>query len=122
MADTGPKCILVIEDDDSIRDLVTDILQSVGYRVERAADGLQALVKVSVRRPDIIVLDLMMPVMDGWTFLEHFRKNPECSATPVVVTSAYTTLGKTARELHVEAFLAKPFDMDALVGVVERLL
>ena len=122
MSEVGSKRILVVEDDDTIRDLITEILQSAGYRVERASDGLQALVKVSVSRPDIIVLDLMMPVMDGWTFLEHFRKNPECSGTPVVVTSAYHTPSKTARELPVQAFLAKPFDMDTLVGVVERLL
>jgi two-component system chemotaxis response regulator CheY len=124
MSAASPKCILVVEDDDAIRDLIAEILDGAGYRVERAADGLQALVKVRAARPDIVVLDLMMPVMDGWTFLEQFRQIPDYTGTPVVVTSAYRAHSdsETVRDLQVQAYLAKPFDVDTLVGVVERLL
>jgi len=119
-----PKCILVVEDDDAIRDLIAEILDSAGYRVERAADGLQALGKVPAARPDVVVLDLMMPIMDGWTFLEQFRQIPDYIGTPVVATSTYGSQSErqTARELQVQAYLAKPFDVDMLVGVVARLL
>lgn len=124
MSAASPKCILVVEDDDAIRELIAEILNSQGYQVERAADGLQALVKVRAARPDVVVLDLMMPVMDGWTFLQQFRQIPDYIGTPVVVTSAYRTESdsQTARNLQVQAYLAKPFDVDTLVGVVERLL
>ena len=120
----NPKCILVVEDDDAIRDLIADILDNAGYRVERAADGLQALVKVRAARPDVVVLDLMMPIMDGWTFMEQFRQIPDSIGTPVVVTSAYRThnQGETARKLKVQAYLAKPFDVAMLIGVIKSLL
>ena len=80
--------------------------------------------KVRAARPDVIVLDLLMLIMYGWTFLEQFRQIPDYIGTPVVVTSAYRTHkeGVTDRELRVQAYLAKPFDVDMLIGVVKRLL
>ena len=81
MSEASPKCILVVEDAEPNRDLIAETLDRAGYRVESAADGLQAREKVRATRPDVIVLDLMMPVMDGWTFLQQFRKYPEYSGT-----------------------------------------
>jgi CheY-like chemotaxis protein len=65
---TSSKCVLVVEDEEAIRNNICDILEFGGYRVELASSGMQGLAKVSTTHPDAIVLDLMMPVMDGWAF------------------------------------------------------
>jgi CheY-like chemotaxis protein len=116
------KCILVVDDDDAIRGVIAETLELEGYGVECAADGLQALEKLKISIPDAIVLDLMMPVMDGWTFLERCRRDHLCPGTPILVTSAAQKLEAAAPKLQVEACLAKPFDLDDLIGSVERLL
>jgi two-component system chemotaxis response regulator CheY len=117
-----PKYILVVDDDDAIRGVIAETLELEGYCVECAADGLQALAKVKAAVPDAIVLDLMMPVMDGWTFLEQCRRQHLCPGTPILVTSAVQKLETMAPTLQVTACLAKPFDLDDLIGTVERLL
>jgi CheY-like chemotaxis protein len=118
----NPKCILVVDDEESIRDVIAETLELEGYRVEKAADGHAALLMLRATRPDAIVLDLMMPGMDGWTFLNQCRKDDLCSSTPVLVMSAYRKLGEITRELHVQACLEKPFDLDVFLRAIERLL
>lgn len=115
--------ILVVEDDESIRLLVSEVLRDDGYQVREASNGLEALKQVSSKRPDLIVLDLMMPVMDGWQFVEACRHEPGCNDVPIVVTSASHDLPRTAdrlRALGVRTCLAKPFDIDGLLALVER--
>jgi CheY-like chemotaxis protein len=115
--------ILVVEDDEAIRGLVSEVLRDDGYEVSEAANGAEALEYVNNHRPDLIVLDLMMPVMDGWAFVERCRVNPGCSDVPIVVTSASHDLPKTAERLRsygVRTCLAKPFDVDGLLALVER--
>jgi CheY-like chemotaxis protein len=115
--------ILVVEDDESIRLLVSEVLRDDGYQVQEASNGLEALKQVSAKRPDLIVLDLMMPIMDGWQFVEACRHEPECDKVPIVVTSASHDLPRTAerlRALGVRTCLAKPFDVDGLRALVER--
>ena len=115
--------ILVVEDDEAIRGLVSEVLRDDGYEVSEASNGAEALDYVKHHRPDLIVLDLMMPVMDGWAFVERCRVNPYCSDVPIVVTSASHDLPKTAERLRsygVRTCLAKPFDVDGLLALVER--
>jgi len=115
--------ILVVEDDDAIRGLVGEVLRSDGYDVREAANGVEALEQVRAERPDLIVLDLMMPVMDGWAFVEECRRKPGCEEVPIVVTSASHDLPRTAerlRSLGVRTCLAKPFDIEGLLALVER--
>jgi CheY-like chemotaxis protein len=115
--------ILVVEDDDAIRGLVSDVLRDDGYDVSEAANGAEALVCVGDHRPDLIVLDLMMPVMDGWQFVEECHRTAQCDDVPIVVTSASHDLPRTAdrlRSLGVRTCLAKPFDVDGLLALVER--
>jgi CheY-like chemotaxis protein len=116
-----PKCILVIDDDNTIRELIGEVLQIEGYRVETAENGQQALAKVGTTRPDAILLDLMMPVMDGWTFLQECKTDPQCGGRPVAVMSAYQ-VPQNAGALGVKSVLPKPFDVDALLDTVEYLL
>jgi two-component system chemotaxis response regulator CheY len=122
MVNAGPKCVLIVDDDALIRQSVTDILEYEGYHVEQAANGEQGLLKVQATRPDAIVLDLMMPVMDGWAFLRACRADPQASTRPILLMSAHPLLPDTAREFYVEGFLAKPFDMYVLLEVVQRLV
>ena len=115
--------ILVVEDDEAIRGLVSEVLRDDGYDVSEASNGIEALEAVSARRPDLIVLDLMMPVMDGWTFVEECRRSRRCEQVPIVVTSAAHDLPRTAerlRSLGVRTCLSKPFDVDGLLALVER--
>jgi CheY-like chemotaxis protein len=118
----SPKCILVVDDEDAIREVISETLELEGYRVEKAADGNEALLMVKATHPDAIVLDLMMPGMDGWTFLNQCRKDDRCGGTPVMVMSAYRRLGEVTRDLHVQACLEKPFDLDVFLKAIERLL
>jgi CheY-like chemotaxis protein len=115
--------ILVVEDDAAIRGLVTEVLRDDGYEVTEAANGAEALEYVGGHRPDLIVLDLMMPVMDGWAFVEECRRHARCREVPIVVTSASHDLPRTAEKLRaygVRTCLAKPFDVDGLLALVER--
>jgi CheY-like chemotaxis protein len=115
--------ILVVEDDDAIRGLVTEVLRDDGYQVQEATNGVEALETMRAKRPDLIVLDLMMPVMDGWTFVQRCRQSARYGDVPIVVTSASHDLPRTAdrlRALGVRTCLAKPFDLDGLIALVER--
>ena len=109
------KRVLVVDDEPAIRYTVQDALSEAGYQVATAQHGAQALVEVSRARPHVIVLDLMMPVMDGWTFLRH------CKDIPVVLMSAtYNLKGAEPRE-PVKGILPKPFDLDDLLAAVAAL-
>jgi two-component system chemotaxis response regulator CheY len=122
MSVVKPKCVLVVDDDDTIRNLIAEVLDTAGFQVESATNGETALVIARSTRPDVIVLDLMMPIVDGWTFLQHMRKDAAVGKTPVIITSASHALSESVAALDVQAYLAKPFDLDALVCLVERLV
>jgi CheY-like chemotaxis protein len=115
-ARAAPK-ILVVDDDHDIRELIAEVLALDGYRVSTAPNGKVALEQAHVNRPDLIVLDLMMPVMCGWEFMEAQRGDPELAHVPVIVVTA-------ALDCEVEgaaALLRKPFDLDTLLATVARL-
>jgi len=117
--------MLVVDDDEVIREVVASALEDEGYTVSVAGDGLQALADVRREPPDGIVLDLMMPRMNGWEFVAACRREPRCGDIPIVVMSAAHNLPSAAEQLlrvGVRACVAKPFDLDALLGVVERLV
>ena len=114
--------LLVVEDDPAIRGLLADALEGEGYSVDAASHGLEGLTMARQNPPRAVVLDLMMPVMDGWTFLRERKKQPTLEGVPVVVLSAARELGlQEAKELGASAFLAKPFDLDALLALISRL-
>jgi two-component system, chemotaxis family, chemotaxis protein CheY len=113
--------ILVVDDDAAIRDVVADILQMSDYRVKTASNGAEALNQVQSDQPLAVLLDLMMPIMDGWEFLRRCRRLPLLKNLPVVVMSAAHDAASAARELGAQAYLTKPFDMDAVLEVVARV-
>jgi DNA-binding response OmpR family regulator len=112
--------ILLVEDEPALRTTAAAALKLADYRVACAADGIAALARVHESRPDLVVLDLHMPDMDGWEFLRVFRSLPGCATTPVVVMSAAHQV--KLEELDIQAFFEKPFDLDRFLDVIDALL
>ena len=115
--------VLVVDDDPTILSTVSELLEDEGYEVARARHGAEALEVAALAAPNAIILDLMMPVLDGWGFVERYRRQPGAEEVPIVVMSAAHRLHETAERLRakgVRAVLAKPFDMDALVAIIQR--
>ena len=111
--------VLVVDDEPDLRQLYSLNLQEAGHEVLTAANGAEGLGLLKREHPDVILVDLMMPVMDGYEFLQHLRNMPEHQRTPAIVVSAVAT-GGFSRKLGASGFVAKPFDADELVSVVER--
>jgi two-component system chemotaxis response regulator CheY len=112
--------VLVVDDDPDILDAICDILDAEGYRVARARHGGEALERVAAELPSVILLDLMMPVMDGFAFANALRQRPLPRHIPIVVISADGNPQKAAA-LGAQAYLAKPFDIDALLSQVSLI-
>lgn len=112
--------VLVVDDDADLRELVALTLVDAGVDVDEAANGREALIAVERRRPNLVLLDLMMPVMDGETFNDELRKR--ASPPPVVVMTAADSAAARASDLGAVGWLAKPFDIDELVEVVRAHL
>lgn len=111
--------VLVLEDEPDLRALYRVNLSEAGHEVLTAANGAEGLGMLARQRPDVILVDLMMPVMDGYEFLQHLRRMPGHSRTPALVVSAVATGGYSTK-LGADGFVAKPFDADELVSAVER--
>jgi CheY-like chemotaxis protein len=119
MATSRP--ILVVDDDDSIREFVSLALIDEGYSVLTAADGAAALESIGREQPGVILLDMRMPVMDGWEFSRAYHATPAPHA-PIIVVTAARDAADRASQIEAEAFLAKPFDLDDLLNLVGRYL
>jgi CheY-like chemotaxis protein len=119
---TVPHRVLVVEDDETIRESLIEFLEDNGYQATGAGHGREALEKLqgTEPRPCLIVLDLMMPVMDGASFREQQLQDPALSQIPVVVVSAYREVSRRAAELSAAAHLQKPLKLAELLEVVER--
>src|SRR3954468_21547672 len=102
--------IMVVEDDADIRDALTFALSDAGYHVVDASNGRVALDHLATVEPSVILLDLMMPVLNGMEFLVEFRKNPRWAHIPVIVASA--NRGYDAADLGTFEVLRKPIDLD----------
>jgi CheY-like chemotaxis protein len=112
---------MVVEDDYAICQMMVGVLEDVGYQTKRFANGAQALAAAELSTPDAVVLDLMMPFMNGWSFLEAFRRIPDCAQVPVIVTSAWPGVVKSQLPTA-NAYLAKPFDIAVLLETVQALV
>jgi CheY-like chemotaxis protein len=115
--------ILVVDDEADIRTLVALMLDTLGYAVDVAENGREALARVRQRRPDLILLDMKMPVMSGGEFAaEYGRSFPEPERAPVVVMTAADHASRRCQEIGASDFLAKPFSFDELMSVVQKHL
>ena len=114
--------VLVVDDDPSIQGFLAEALADEGYAVRTASDGRQALDVLGAWRPHLILLDLMMPEMDGWTFRGEQRRRADIAGIPVIVLSATRDLEARAEVLSPARVFSKPFDLNALLAAIEELV
>jgi CheY-like chemotaxis protein len=121
VTERGGKTILVVEDDTATRNALAMILGAEGFAVIGAANGQEALGLLrGAPRPDLILLDLMMPIMDGWQFRREQAQDPGLSAIPVVVLSADGNVQQKAISLRAADYLQKPVDVEQLLEVIQK--
>jgi CheY-like chemotaxis protein len=114
--------VLVVDDDPDIRETVIEVLEENGHRAQGASNGVEALAQLrgSEELPCLILLDLMMPTMDGPSFRSEQLKDPVLSPIPVVVISAFRDSAEKAKELEAAGHLTKPVSLDDLMALVAR--
>jgi two-component system, OmpR family, alkaline phosphatase synthesis response regulator PhoP len=115
--------VLVVDDEPQVVWMLQFSLEAEGFQTFAARDGRRALDELRQHRPQLMLLDIMMPVLDGWSVLQEIRGLPEGDRPRVVVVSARASLRDRAKaaELGAVAFVAKPFNVDDLLGVLNRL-
>jgi two-component system, chemotaxis family, chemotaxis protein CheY len=121
-AQVAGKRVLVVDDDPDIRELLFTALEDEGFEVVPAGNGQEALAIIKTFRPDVIVLDLMMPVMDGWQFAAELRARDEGDEDiPIVLLSAARDLKTHAKALAAADIIEKPFDLAELLPKIARV-
>jgi len=119
------KLILIVDDDDSVRELIEFIVKKEGFRVEKAADGEEALKKARSVSPDLILLDLMLPKFGGFEILRELQGDETDSIPIVIITGRYTdrsTSEMIKQEPNVRDFIEKPVKPQVLTAVIHKLL
>jgi len=116
---TDQRPILVVDDDEIILSTLALCLEDEGYAVVAASNGKEALQRVEREHPRLILLDMKMPVMDGWAFAAAYRERPGPHAPIIVMTAAQDARSRAA-EIAADGCLAKPFDLDRLLDLVRR--
>jgi CheY-like chemotaxis protein len=116
------KTILIVDDEFGVLEVVEYILTDFGHTVTSALNGRDALARVEEKRPDLIILDFMMPIMDGGAFLQRLRANPAYRDISVILTSALPEETIRERCVGYQAFLRKPYKFENLLETMNRLL
>jgi two-component system, chemotaxis family, chemotaxis protein CheY len=113
--------VLVVDDDPDARDAMAELLQLQGFSVLAAGNGHEALEVLKVENPNVVLLDLMMPVVSGWEFLRRRKAHPELARIPVIVTSAVIDRVVGAQAEGADAVLLKPINIEKLLNLVKQL-
>jgi CheY-like chemotaxis protein len=115
--------VMVVDDDAGIRESISEVLTDHEYRAIEAANGREAIQRLRLERakPCVILLDIMMPEMDGWQFRAAQKEDPELSKIPVIVLSAHANLTDVVAGLEASAGLKKPVQLETLLTTVERI-
>src|SRR5438477_6222723 len=115
-----PKTILIVDDDLELSDGLRMVLEKQGYRVLQARDGQQGKQLVYQHRPDLVILDMMMPRMGGYPVLEHFRDKPDAPPIIMITANEGSRHKAYAEYLGVIDYIRKPFAMERLMEAVDR--
>ncbi|MDQ3262443.1 MAG: response regulator [Myxococcota bacterium] len=113
--------ILVVDDDESHRTLICDLLEEMGYSTLQAANGREALDRLEVELPDAVLLDLRMPVMSGWGLLDALKKMPRARNLPIIIISAYGFEWE-AELVGAAGYVSKPVDLDKVKNTVQQIV
>jgi CheY-like chemotaxis protein len=119
VSDRQEGCVLVVEDEAEIRTVLQMVLEDEGCRVRTASNGAEALAILDGCQPELILLDMRMPVLDGWGFAAAYRRYPE-PRVPVVVMTAARVARQWCREIDADDYVPKPFELDELFGVLSQ--
>ena len=119
--------IIVVDDDDEIRDVIRITLETKGFKVRTAKNGVEALTEIERSIPDVFISDIEMPELDGLHLIEEIREREEWCSIPVIMVSGLTSDSKRselswARDLHVQAFIGKPFNPMKLLEAMENIM
>ncbi len=118
------KCILVVEDQEDNRRILRDLLGNAGYQLIEAESGEDALAAVMKQRPDLILMDIQLPIMDGYEATRQIRANPDMKAVPIIAVTSYALAGDEAKAevAGCNAYVSKPFSPRALLAKVREYL
>ena len=118
------KRILVVEDQEDNRQILRDLLSNSGFEMIEAEDGEQALVQAAKHRPDLILMDIQLPLLDGYEATRRLKADPELKAIPIIVVTSYALSGDEdkARAAGCDAYVAKPYSPRALLAKIKEYL
>ncbi|MGA8891196.1 MAG: response regulator [Anaeromyxobacteraceae bacterium] len=117
---TPGQYILVVDDDDDFREALCEVLSEAGYPVEQAGDGEAALRRVAAEAPGVVLLDLKMPVLDGWGVVERMRKDPRTAPIPILILSAYGFEWESEL-LGAQGYIPKSVGMEEILDRIRRI-
>lgn len=119
-----PPLVLIVEDIEDNLILIRHLLELGDFRVAEARDGREALAQAQALRPDLILLDISLPEVDGWTVVRTLRRMPEFRATPIVALTAHAMPGDREKTLEAgcDDFLAKPIDVPTFLPTIAKIL
>ena len=117
-------CILVVEDQMDNRQILRDLLGNAGYQLVEAENGEEALAAVAKQRPDLILMDIQLPVMDGYEATRRIRANPDFKSIPIIAVTSYALAGDEAKALAAgcSAYVTKPYSPRHLLAKVREFL
>jgi two-component system cell cycle response regulator DivK len=118
------KCILVVEDQADNRRILRDLLVNAGYELIEAESGEEAITAVAARHPDLILMDIQLPVIDGYEATRRIRSNPDLKLVPIIAVTSYALAGDEAKAIAAgcSAYVTKPFSPRALLAKVQEHL
>ena len=118
------KCILVVEDQEDLRAILRDLLSASGYAVIEAVDGGEGVAKAQSKRPDLILMDIQMPVLDGYQATCAIKAEPSLATTPIIAVSSFAMKGdeEKARASGCDGYVTKPYSPMALLRVIRAHL
>ncbi len=120
----GGKTVLLVEDNEDNRIVYSTILQHFGYVVMEALNGEEGIAKARAERPDLILMDISIPVIDGWEATQVLKRDPETRAIPIIALTAHALASdrEKAMEVGCDSYLAKPCEPKAVVSEVEKFI